>query len=127
MYDYLNQSDVGYPKVPEQLETCFNSGSNWNLEDGSIVEDKNARQKVMDALLGTIFTISTHLVQKEIVSAADLELGIKTALAWPQGPFTMMNNMGMEKTKEMIALVCNAGLFNMPEKFKNSTPDQWAL
>ncbi|MBT3387918.1 MAG: 3-hydroxyacyl-CoA dehydrogenase family protein [Desulfobacula sp.] len=127
MYDYLNQSDVGYPKVPEQLETCFNSGLNWDLEDGPIVKDKDARQKVMDTLLGTIFTISTHLVGKEIVSAADLELGIKTALAWPEGPFAIMNRIGMEKTREMIALVCDADLFKMPEKFKNSTPDKWDI
>ncbi len=127
MVEYLHDSDVGYPKVPEQLETCFNSGSNWDLEDGPIVEDKAARQKVKDTLLGTIFAISSHLVGKDIVSAADLELGIKTALAWPQGPFAIMNNLGMEKTREMIALVCDAGLFKMPEKFKSGTPDKWVL
>jgi len=127
MYEYLHESDVGYPEVPEQLATCFNSGSTWKLDDGPVVEDASARQVVMDRLLGSIFTISTHLVEKGIVSASDLEIGIKTSLAWPEGPFTMMNTMGMEKAKELIDIVCTSGLFKLPATFKNSTPEQWAL
>ncbi len=127
MYEYLNESDVGYPKVPQQLETCFDSGSTWDLEDGAVVKDKAARQVVIDRLLGTIFTISTHLEEKDVVSAKDLEIGIKTALAWPEGPFAMMNKMGMEKTGELISLTCNSGVFKMPAKFNNSTPTLWDI
>ena len=127
MYEYLNESDVGYPKVPKQLETCFNSGSTWELEDGPVVEDKAARQVVIDRLLGAIFTISTHLVEKDVVSAKDLETGIKTALAWPEGPFAMMNKIGMEKTAELISLACNAGVFKMPAKFNSSTTELWEI
>lgn len=127
MYEYLHKSDVGYPKVPEQLETCFNAGSTWDLKDGPDLEDKAARKTVTDHLLGTIFTISTHLVQKDIVSVKDLETGIKTALAWPAGPFEMMNTMGMEKAKELVSTVCNSGIFKMPEKFTSGTLEPWIL
>lgn len=127
MYEYLHDSDIGYPKVPRQLETCFNSGAKWDLEDGPIVDDKDARKKVIDHLTGTIFTMATHLVDNDIVSAKDLEIGIKTALAWPEGPFTMMNNLGMRKTKQLITLVCDSGLFKIPLKFNKITPEQWTL
>lgn len=127
MYEYLNGTDVGFLKVPEQLATCFDNRSSWNLEDGPVIEDKTIRQVVIDRLLGVIFAISTHLVEKTIVTVSDLEKGIKTSLAWPEGPFSFMNRLGMEATRKLIVLACYSGLFKMPLRFLNGIPEPWAL
>lgn len=125
MNEYLVDTDVGYPAVPDQLTARFESGTTWNLEDGPVTDDPVLLDDVRDRLLGSIFTISTHLVEKGVVSIKDLELGIRTALAWPRGPFGMMNDMGMEATARLVALTVNSGEFKMPETFARGVPSPW--
>ena len=125
MNEYLADSDVGYPPVPEPLKVQFESGKPWDLEDGPVLDDAAALTVVKEDLLGTIFTICTHLIEKDVVSQKDLELGIKTALAWPNGPFAMMNEMGMEEAARLVKQTVEKGLFKMPKTFAQGTPAKW--
>lgn len=127
MNDYLADTDVGYPAVPDQLKNQFESGMNWDLEDGPAAEDPALLEIVKDRLLGSIFTISTHLVEKGVVSIKDLELGICTSLAWPKGPFGLMNAMGMEESARLVKLTVESGEFKMPKTFSGVVPSPWAL
>ena len=127
MVDYLADSDIGFPRVPEQLKAQFESGQPWNLEDGPIIEDPSARSIVEDSLLGAIFTVSTHLIEKEVVTVRDLEQGLCTALAWPKGPFTLMNEMGMAEAAKRIKLAVDAGYFHLPKKFASGDLSPWDL
>lgn len=127
MVEYLAESDIGYPPVPMQLEAQCQSGQPWNLEDGPILEDPSQRQLVEDSLLGSIFTISTHLIEKNVVSVGDLELGVCTALAWPKGPFTLMNEMGMAEAAKRVAVAVEAGYYHMPKKFASGDLSVWDL
>jgi hypothetical protein len=56
-----------------------------------------------------------------------LELGICTALAWPKGPFSLMNEMGMEETARLVGLSVAAGDFAMPKTFQAGIPEPWQL
>jgi 3-hydroxybutyryl-CoA dehydrogenase len=127
MVEYLAESDIGFPPVPEQLKGMFASGKPWNLEDGPILEDPAERRVVGDSLLGSIFCISTHLVEKGVVSVKDLELGVCTALAWPKGPFTLMNEMGMNEVSTRVRTAVEAGYFKMPRKFASGDLKPWDL
>ncbi len=127
MNDYLADTDVGYPAVPDQLKSQFESGNPWNLEDGPVAEDTTLLNVVKDRLLGSIFTISTHLIEKGVVSIKDLELGICTSLAWPMGPFAMMNTMGMEEASRLVRLTVESGEFKMPKTFAGAVPSPWEL
>lgn len=127
MNDYLADTDVGYPAVPDQLKNQFESGTPWNLEDGPVLDDENLLKTVQDRLLGSIFTISTHLIEKEVVSMQDLERGICTALAWPKGPFGLMNSMGMDAAARLVALTVESGEFKMPKTFASGVPAPWQL
>ena len=127
MNDYLADTDVGYPAVPDQLQKQFESGAPWNLEDGPVADDENLLKVVHDRLLGSIFTISTHLIEKEVVSMQDLEKGICTALAWPKGPFALMNALGMEEAARLVALTVESGEFKMPKSFAGGVPETWQL
>jgi 3-hydroxybutyryl-CoA dehydrogenase len=127
MNDYLVDSDVGYPKVPVQLKTRFESGKPWDLEDGPVADDPAKINAVKDQLLGSIFAISTHLIEKGVVTINDLELGIITALAWPKGPFTMMNELGMTEAARLVKLVVENGVFKMPKTFAGEVPASWKL
>ena len=76
----------------------------------------NTRDRVKDRLLGNVFTIATHLVENDVVSVTDLELGVCTALAWPKGTFGMMNDLGMEETARLVRQSVAVGDYKMPEK-----------
>jgi hypothetical protein len=127
MVEYLADSDVGFPPVPAQLKTYFESGKVWDLNDGPILEDPAARSAVGDLLLGSIFCISAHLIEKGVVSVKDLELGICTSLAWPKGPFSLMNEKGWDETLRLVKMAVNAGNFKMPAKFKSGDVAPWDL
>jgi 3-hydroxyacyl-CoA dehydrogenase len=127
MADYLRNSDTGYPALPPQLKVQFDSGNPWNLQDGPISSDPALIETVKQRLLGAIFAISTHLIEKQVVSVADLELGITTALAWPKGPFALMNGMGMDKAAGLVAKAVAAGDFKMPERFAAGDLTPWPL
>ncbi len=127
MYDYLAETDVGYPPVPAPLKAQFASGKPWNLEDGAVLADAAARSAVRDRLLGAIFAIATHLIEKDVVTLKDLELGVCTSLAWPKGPFALMNEMGMEEAARLVRLAVASGDFKMPKTFAGATPQPWEL
>jgi len=127
MFDYLGETDIGYPAVPDQLKTQFENNMLWDLEDGPVLEDQAARDMVRDHLLGSIFTISTHLIEKKVISIDDLDLGICTALAWPKGPFSLMNELGMEETARLVKLAVDSKYFKMPQKFAAGDAAPWAL
>ena len=127
MFDYLNGTDIGYPKVPNQLKTQFESDAPWNLADGEVLTDQQTRDIVKDRLLGNVFTIATHLVENDVVSAVDLELGICTALAWPKGPFGLMNDLGMQETTRLIRQSVAVGDYMTPKRFQAGVPEAWKL
>lgn len=127
MVDYLADSDVGYPPVPPQLKVQFENGQPWNLKDGPVLEDPAQRDRVADRLLGAIFAIASHLVEKDVVTVQDLELGVRTSLAWPKGPFDLMNDMGMAAAADRVRLAVEAGDFKMPQKFADGDLTLWAV
>ncbi len=127
MNDYLADTDTGFPAVPEPLKVRFETTGSWDLEDGPVVDDPALIATVKERLLGAIFTISTHLIEKDVVSIDDLELGVKTALAWPKGPFGMMNDMGMEEAARLVGFSVEQGDFKMPKTFAEKIPAQWKL
>lgn len=127
MVDYLAATDVGFPPVPSPLKKQFEAGSGWNLEDGPVSGDPAERGTVRDRLLGAVFAISSHLIEKNVVSLKDLELGICTSLAWPKGPFALMNELGMEETARLVKTAVQAGDFKMPARFAGATPAPWNL
>jgi 3-hydroxyacyl-CoA dehydrogenase len=127
MHEYLAHTDVGFPPVPAPLQAQFASGKPWNLEDGPVVEDPAARAVVRDRLLGAIFTIATHLIEKDVVTLKDLELGVCTSLAWPKGPFALMNELGLAEAARLVKLSVQSGDFKMPKAFSGRTPNPWPL
>jgi 3-hydroxyacyl-CoA dehydrogenase len=127
MVEYLAKSDIGFPPVPDQLKKMFESGKVWDLGDGPVLENPAERSAVGDSLLGSIFCISTHLIEKGVVSVKDLELGVCTALAWPKGPFRLMNEMGMNEALKRVKRAVEAGYFKMPRKFSSGDLKPWDL
>jgi 3-hydroxyacyl-CoA dehydrogenase len=126
MHEYLADTDVGFPAVPVQLKSQFESGKPWDIE-AAVSDDEALLKAAKERLLGSIFAISAHLIEKNVVSIKDLELGIKTALAWPKGPFTLMNEMGMAEATRLVLLTVDNGTFKMPKTFAAGIPSLWEV
>jgi len=127
MNEYLGGTNVGFPQVPVQLKTQFESGKGWDLEDGPVASDPAVLATVRERLLGSVFAIATHLIENKVVSVKDLELGVKTALAWPKGPFGMMNDMGMAEAARLVGVAVENQIFKMPKTFSSGVPSAWEL
>ena len=127
LVDHLGDSAMGFPPMPAALKDQFKSGHPWNLEDGQVLANQAARSLVADHLLGSVFAVSTHLVENQVVTVRDLELGVRTSLAWPKGPFTLMNEMGMKVAAEKVKTAEGAGYFGMPKKFAAGDMGLWEV
>ena len=57
----------------------------------------------------------------------DLELGIRTSLAWPKGPFTLMNEIGMDEAVRLVNISADSGDFKVPEKFTSGNITAWEV
>jgi len=71
-----------------RLKVQFESGEDLPL-DGEVDEAK--LDNVTDRLLGAVFFICCTLVEENISSMADIDLGAKVGLRWSKGPFELMN------------------------------------
>ena len=92
---------IGHPfyAPSARLKAQFESGQDFPL-DGQVDETK--LEKVVDRLLGTVFFICCTLLEENVVSMADIDLGAKVGLRWSKGPFELMNLAGITKTYRMV-------------------------
>ena len=73
---------------------------NWDLT-GPVEESKI--EAVADRFLGVCLGVAAALVDEGVASIEDTDRGAKIGLRWGQGPFEIMNRIGMEKTCRVVA------------------------
>jgi len=87
-------------KLREQKE----KGENWNL-DGRVDESRTGA--VMDRFYGVCLGVAAQLVDEGVASIEDTDRGAKIGLRWLQGPFEIMNKIGIEKTYETVRMIAD--------------------
>jgi enoyl-CoA hydratase/3-hydroxyacyl-CoA dehydrogenase len=112
---------------PPVLAAQFESGQEWNLE-GEV--DETAKAAVSDRLLGVAFGVAAQLVEEGVATIKDTDQGALVGLRWAQGPFKMMNDLGLERALELVEQV--AALhpsFAVPGLLKKQAKagEPWAL
>jgi len=92
-------------------------GENWNL-DGDVDESKI--DALMDRFYGVCLGVSAALVDEEVATIEDTDRGAKIGLRWIQGPFEIMNKIGIDKTYACVAAICEKYPdFKMPQVLEN--------
>lgn len=82
------------------------SGDEWDLEDETILcSGKNNESLIKQRLLGAALGIASQMVSEGVVDATSADLGARTGLRWPLGPFELMNKLGVENVKRMVTSV----------------------
>ncbi len=78
---------------------------NWVL-DGDV--DESAFDAIRDRLFGITFQIAAALVlDEEVCSLEDCDLGARVGLRWPKGPFEMMNDLGTDKALALVQAIAD--------------------
>jgi enoyl-CoA hydratase/3-hydroxyacyl-CoA dehydrogenase len=99
------------------LERKFETGQAWDLE-GEIdaAADAGVKEAVGERLLGVVFGIAAQLVEEGVASAKDTDQGALVGLRWAQGPFRLMNELGIERALELVEkLAAHSDSFAVPE------------
>jgi len=86
------------PRLRAQVAT----GNLWPL-DGE--PDAALFDEVADRMWAVVFMVAAALVDQEVGSVEDVDIGARVGLRWPRGPFESMNRMGVEKARELVRML----------------------
>jgi enoyl-CoA hydratase/3-hydroxyacyl-CoA dehydrogenase len=109
------------------LAARFEAGQPWDLE-GAV--DEGAKAAVSERLLGVVFGIAAQLVGEGVATAEDTDCGALVGLRWAQGPFGMMNDLGLDRALKLVEqLAAHHDPFAMPELLRQQAAagQPWTL
>jgi enoyl-CoA hydratase/3-hydroxyacyl-CoA dehydrogenase len=115
-------------KPSDRLKSQFEKGELWDLE-GDIQSDRI--EKIKERILGVVFGVSCQLVDEGIASKEDTDRGATIGLRWAAGPFAMMNEIGIERSFDMVNAISkiHKGKFKVPKIMKDQSKSKapWDL
>ena len=101
-----------YYKPADSLRKQFESGQKWKTE-GEVDESK--LEKIGDRFLGQMFTIATEIVEEGIATKEAVERGATLGLRWRAGPFTLMNETGIDRARELVRKYASISGVRVPD------------
>jgi enoyl-CoA hydratase/3-hydroxyacyl-CoA dehydrogenase len=94
------------------LKAQVDKKENWSLK-GEI--DESRIQTVIDRLYGVCLGVAAALVEEGVATIEDTDRGAKIGLRWIQGPFEIMNTIGIAATCDLVeAIAARYPDFNTP-------------
>jgi hypothetical protein len=64
--------------------------------------DPSRAATVAERLLSVTFLVATSLVDEEVGTIEDTDIGARVGLRWPRGPFEMINKMGIKPAGDLV-------------------------
>jgi len=96
-------NELGSFYAPAQmLKAQVDKKENWSLE-GEVAESRV--QPVIDRLYGVCLGVAAALVDEGVASIEDTDRGAKIGLRWIQGPFEIMNQIGIATTCDLVEAI----------------------
>jgi len=83
----------------DELRAQVALGSPWDLSGSP---DASKAAAVSERLLAVTFLVATSLVDEEVGTIEDTDIGARVGLRWPRGPFEMMNKMGIKPAGDLV-------------------------
>ncbi len=87
-----------------RLRAQVAAGNPWPLEG---TPDPSLFPEVADRMWAVAFMVAAGLVDQEVGSVEDVDIGARVGLRWPRGPFESMNRMGVDKARELVATLAH--------------------
>ena len=100
----ITADNSGQPQIANRQEQWDESGNWLTIRPGESVDvPEAAAAAIRDRLLGVLFSQTVDILDRDIGSAADLELGCRLAFAFRQGPLELMRALGEEESERVLA------------------------
>jgi len=100
----------------KSLEDLVEAGVMWEIDEETDC-DTEATKIISERLLGQVFAVSAQIVAEEICSMEDVDRGAKVGLRWMNGPFEIMNALGLEEAHRMASAYAELAEFDLPPFF----------
>ena len=100
----------------KSLQDLVESGVMWEIDDETECNE-DAAKIIAERLLGQVFAVSAQIVAEEICSMEDVDRGAKVGLRWMNGPFEIMNALGLEEAHRMASSYAELAEFDLPPFF----------
>ena len=100
----------------KSLQDLVESGVMWEIDDETECNE-DAAKIIAERLLGQVFAVSAQIVAEEICSMEDVDRGAKVGLRWMNGPFEIMNALGLEEAHRMASAYAELAEFDLPPFF----------
>jgi hypothetical protein len=82
-----------------RLRAQVAAGELWPLQG---TPDASRFEEVSDRLWAGVFMVAAALVDQEVGSVEDVDIGARVGLRWPRGPFEAMNRMGVQRAASLV-------------------------
>ena len=106
-HDNLGQPQIdnlGHPQIADRGLLWDESGNWLTIKPGENVDVPQAvTAEIRDRLLGVLFSQTVDILDRDIGTAADLELGCRLAFAFRQGPLELMRELGEQESERILA------------------------
>ena len=95
--------NLGHPQIGNRGQIWDESGKWLTIKPGESVDVPEAlAAEVRDRLLGVLFSQTVDILDRDIGTAADLELGCRLAFAFRQGPLELMHTLGEQESERIL-------------------------
>jgi len=110
----------------QSLNDLVEAGDMWEIDEETECDDAAAKI-ISERLLGQVFAVCSQIVAEEICSMEDVDRGAKVGLRWMNGPFEIMNAIGIDEAHRMANAYAELAAFNLPPFFsiKAETGHPW--
>lgn len=92
-----------YYEPVERLRAQAERNQLWDLAGDP---DPSKFPAVEDRLFGVVFQVVGEILDEEVASLEDTDLGAKIGLRWALGPFELMNQVGVERAVGLAETFC---------------------
>lgn len=95
----LHKALGSFYKPAASLKKQLESGQKWKVEGSP---DQSKSDEIGERFLGMLFCVALHLVEEGVATKEAVERGATVGLRWKSGPFAMMNEIGVERSLDIV-------------------------
>ena len=104
-----------------RLRAQVDSGELWPLAG---TPDPSRFEAVADRMWAVVFMVAAALVDQEVGSVEDVDIGARVGLRWPRGPFESMNRMGVVRAAALVRTLAHTWGLVVPAILRDHAKDE---
>jgi enoyl-CoA hydratase/3-hydroxyacyl-CoA dehydrogenase len=104
-----------------RLRAQVDAGEPWPLAG---TPDPQRFEAVADRMWAVVFMVAAALVDQEVGSVEDVDIGARVGLRWPRGPFESMNRMGIARAATLVGTLAHTWGMVVPAILTDHAKDE---